>query len=284
MTARPLDGRPIAARLRESLAARCAALLTATGRPPGLGIVEFDKGGPSAVYADSVVRAARRVGIEPVRIEAGPEASLAELSGQIGALNGNPQVAGIVVAEPVPSSLGEWAVVDLIDPAKDVDGATSVNAGRLMRGEPTLVPATALAVMEMLRTYDVPVSGRRVVVVGRSMVIGRPVAALLLAADATVVICHRQTSDLAAETRRAEILVVAAGAPGLITPDMVSPECVVVDCGITTVGDRVVGDVAPEVTEVARAVSPVPGGVGPVTSMMLASQTLDVAERLAPSS
>jgi len=134
--------------------------------------------------------------------------------------------------------------------------------------------------MEILRAFEVPVAGRRAVVIGRSSIIGRPAAALLLAADATVVICHRQTPDLAAETRRAEILVVAAGSPGLVTADMVDPRATVIDCGITPGPDGVVGDVAPGVEEVVAAITPVPGGVGPVTSMMLARQTLDVAERM----
>jgi methylenetetrahydrofolate dehydrogenase (NADP+)/methenyltetrahydrofolate cyclohydrolase len=173
-------------------------------------------------------------------------------------------------------------VAERIAPGKDVDGANPVNAGRLARGEPGMVPATALAVMTILRRHGVEVAGQRAVVVGRSSVIGRPVSLLLIGANATVTICHTRTSDLAAETRRAEILVVAAGRPGLIGPEMVSPGCVVIDCGINSTPSGLMGDVEFEaIREVAAAITPVPGGVGPVTSMMLATQTIDAAERAA---
>jgi methylenetetrahydrofolate dehydrogenase (NADP+)/methenyltetrahydrofolate cyclohydrolase len=171
-------------------------------------------------------------------------------------------------------------VVALIDPIKDVDGATPLNAGRIARGERTFVPATALAVMAILRTYEVPIAGRRAVVIGRSAVVGRPAANLLLAADATVVICHRRTRNLARETRRAEILVVAAGVPGLLRSDMVNRSAVVIDCGINTTPNGIVGDVDfAAVRPVVAAITPVPGGVGPVTTMMLLEQTVEAAER-----
>jgi methylenetetrahydrofolate dehydrogenase (NADP+)/methenyltetrahydrofolate cyclohydrolase len=283
VAARILDGKALAATLRESLSARAAALVEATGRAPRLAVVAFEGVEASRVYADSLVRAAQRVGIDPLVDSLSNRTTFEDVKTRIAARNDDPDVAGIVVAEPVPDSLANVDVTTLIDPAKDVDGQTAVNAGRLARGEPALVPATALAVMHMLEAYEIPVAGRRAVVVGRSSVIGRPVAALLLARDATVVICHRRTLDLGAETRRAEILVVAAGAPGLIRMDMVDPDAVVIDCGINAGPDGVVGDVAPEVRGVVAAITPVPGGVGRVTSMMLASQTLDVAERMAKS-
>jgi methylenetetrahydrofolate dehydrogenase (NADP+)/methenyltetrahydrofolate cyclohydrolase len=283
VAARILDGKTLAATLRESLSARAAALVEATGRAPRLAVVAFEGVEASRVYADSLVRAAQRVGIDPLVDSLSNRTTFEDVKTRIAARNDDPDVAGIVVAEPVPDSLAKLDVTTLIDPAKDVDGQTAVNAGRLARGEPALVPATALAVMHMLEAYEIPVAGRRAVVVGRSSVIGRPVAALLLARDATVVICHRRTLDLGAETRRAEILVVAAGAPGLIRMDMVDPDAVVIDCGINAGPDGVVGDVAPEVRGVVAAITPVPGGVGRVTSMMLASQTLDVAERMAKS-
>jgi methylenetetrahydrofolate dehydrogenase (NADP+) / methenyltetrahydrofolate cyclohydrolase len=282
MTALILDGRAVADRLRQELSARCAALVARTGAPPRLAVLRFDESDASAVYADSVARAARRVGIEPLVLTPAEDAPPAEISATIEGLNHDPQVAGVVIAQPLPAYLDGAALVDLVDPAKDVDGSTAVNAGRTARGEPAFAPATALAVMEILRSYELAVAGRRAVVVGRSPVVGRPVALLLVAADATVTICHRHTPDLARETRRAEILVVSAGAPGLIGAEMVRPGCVVVDCGITTRGDGVVGDVDfDEVSQVATAISPVPGGVGPVTSMMLAWQTVEAAELLA---
>jgi methylenetetrahydrofolate dehydrogenase (NADP+)/methenyltetrahydrofolate cyclohydrolase len=280
VSARILDGKALAAQLQTQLSARSAALVGATGHAARLAVLTFDEIEASTVYAASVVRAAGRVGIEASVETPAAGATAADVATRIAALNADPRVAGIVVAEPLPQTLADFDATALIDPGKDVDGQTPVNAGRLARGEPALVPATALAVMEILRAFEVPVAGRRAVVIGRSSIIGRPAAALLLAADATVVICHRQTPDLAAETRRAEILVVAAGSPGLVTADMVDPRATVIDCGITPGPDGVVGDVAPGVEEVVAAITPVPGGVGPVTSMMLARQTLDVAERM----
>jgi methylenetetrahydrofolate dehydrogenase (NADP+) / methenyltetrahydrofolate cyclohydrolase len=280
VTARQLEGRTVAAALRARAAERLALLVERAGHAPTLAIVCFDTDGPSAIYAASVSRAASRVGIEPRIVTPHPGEATHAVVARIDALGRDPSVAGIVVSQPIPVALDAGAVIAAIDPGRDVDGATPTNAGHLARGEPAPVPATALAVMELLRAYDIPVAGRRVVVVGRSPVIGRPVASLLVAADATVTICHRATRDLASETRRAEILVVAAGSPGLISADMVSPGSVVVDCGISTVDGTVRGDVAPDVATVAGAVSPVPGGIGPVTAMVLVEQTLDAAERL----
>ena len=234
MTALILDGRAVATRLATELAARAAALATRTGSPPRLAIVTFETPGAPAVYAASVSRAARRAGIEPLTVALTPDATAAAVAAHIGRLNADRTVAGIVVAAPLPPHLAGSGLVDRIDPAKDVDGASAVNAGHLARGEPALAPATALAVMEILRHYAIEVAGRRAVVVGRSPVIGRPVASLLVAADATVTICHRRTPDLADETRRAELLIVAAGSPGLISAGMVQPGTVVIDCGITS--------------------------------------------------
>jgi methylenetetrahydrofolate dehydrogenase (NADP+)/methenyltetrahydrofolate cyclohydrolase len=282
VTARILDGRTVAARLQASLSARTAAVHSRTGEPPRLAILRFGDAGPSAVYAGAVDRAARKVGIEPQLITPQANTTVSELAATIDALNRDPQVAGIVVAQPVPDRLASSGIVDLIDPAKDPDGATAMNAGRLAQGAPAIAPATARAVMEILRAYEVQVAGRHAVVVGRSAIVGRPAATLLLAADATVTICHRRTPDLAAETRRADVLVVAAGAPGLIGAQMVQPGCVVVDCGINTTGGGITGDVDFDaVSPIVAAITPVPGGVGPVTSMMLAAQTVEIAERLA---
>jgi methylenetetrahydrofolate dehydrogenase (NADP+)/methenyltetrahydrofolate cyclohydrolase len=280
MSARLLDGRPVAAALRASATHRVAALLARGGGPPKLAIVRFDTAGPSAIYAAGVSRAAARVGLEPVIVTPDADSDTRSLAGRIAALGADPAVAGILVTQPVPARFEASALVNAIEPGKDVDGATAVSAGRLARGETALAPATALAVMELLRAFGISVAGRHAVVVGRSPVVGRPVAALLLAADATVTACHRATRDLAILTRQAEILVVAAGSPALITREMVSSASVVIDCGINALDGTVCGDVALEVQQVAAAVSPVPGGVGPITTMMLLRQTLDVAERL----
>jgi methylenetetrahydrofolate dehydrogenase (NADP+)/methenyltetrahydrofolate cyclohydrolase len=280
VSGRILDGRAVASRLWRDLSDRIADLHERTGATPRLAIIRFDARGPSAVYANSVWRAARSVGVEAIEIDPPEGVALSDLAARIGALNRDPSVAGIVVAQPVPAHLDANQVVALIDPIKDVDGATPLNAGRIARGERTFVPATALAVMAILRTYEVPIAGRRAVVIGRSAVVGRPAANLLLAADATVVICHRRTRNLARETRRAEILVVAAGVPGLLRSDMVNRSAVVIDCGINTTPDGIVGDVDfAAVRPVVAAITPVPGGVGPVTTMMLLEQTVEAAER-----
>ncbi len=279
MTARILDGRAVASRLWRELSERTAAITARAGAAPRLAIVRFDDDGASSLYAGSVARSARGVGIEVVEVMPPSGVALSDLAARIGALNRDPSIAGIVVALPVPPHLAPGAVVALLDPAKDVDGATPINAGRLARGEPAMVPATALAVMALLQAYEVPIAGRRAVVIGRSPVVGGPVAALLLAADATVVICHRRTRNLARETRRAEILVVGAGAPRLVRPEMVNRSAVVIDCGINATPEGLVGDVDFEVVRpVVSAITPVPGGVGPVTAMMLLLQTIDVAE------
>jgi methylenetetrahydrofolate dehydrogenase (NADP+)/methenyltetrahydrofolate cyclohydrolase len=280
VSAKLLDGRVVASRLWRELSERVARAQERTGVQPRLAIVRFEERGPSAVYAASLARAARSVGIAPVEIIPPAGVQLSDLRARIGALNRDASISGIVLAQPMPAHLDAAAIVSLIDPAKDVDGATPLNAGRLARGDPAFVPATALAVMAILRTYEIPIAGKRAVVVGRSPVVGRPVANLLLEADATVVITHRRTRNLARETRRAEILVVAAGQPGLIRSDMVNRSAVVIDCGINTTSAGIVGDAdTAALRPVVRAITPVPGGVGPVTTMMLLEQTVVAAER-----
>jgi methylenetetrahydrofolate dehydrogenase (NADP+)/methenyltetrahydrofolate cyclohydrolase len=275
VSARLLDGRDLASRLREELRERVARLAEA-GETPLLAILRDDASQPAAMYAASLERAAARVGLrsELIVADEGP------LEAAIGRLNADPRVAGIVLAQPLADAAEGRRLVDHIDPAKDVDGATPTNAGRLARGEPAFVPATALAVIALLDAHDVRVAGLRAVIVGRSAVVGRPVASLLLARDATVTVTHRSTRDLAAETRRAELLVAAAGVARLIGADMVDSGAMIVDCGINAVDGAVVGDVDFEaVAPLVRAISPVPGGVGPVTPMMVLRQTVEAAER-----
>jgi len=283
VSGRLLDGRAVASRLWRDLSERGAALAEATDARPRLAIIRFTEAGPPAVYANSLSRAARSMGVEPIDVLPPEGIALSDLAARIGALNRDPSISGIVVAQPVPAHLEAADVLALIDPAKDVDGATPLNAGRVTRGDGGFVPATALAVMAILRTYEIPIAGRRAVVVGRSAVVGRPVASLLLSADATVVICHRRTRNLARETRRAEILVVAAGHPGLIRAEMVNRSAVVIDCGINTTAEGIVGDVDfAAVRPVVSAITPVPGGVGPVTTMTLLEQTMQAFERGSP--
>lgn len=281
MSARILDGRDLASHLRRELLHRVERL--ADGDPdaaPQLAILRSGSSEAAALYAASLERAARSVGVAPLVMAAETDTLL----GRIDDLNVDPRVAGIVVAQPLADPEHGRELVDRIDPAKDVDGATPTNAGWLARGEPAFVPATALAVIAILEAYEVPIAGRRAVIIGRSAVVGRPVASLFVARDATTVICHRATRNLARETRRAEILVSAAGVAGLVRPEMVNRSAVVIDCGINAVAGGVVGDVEfASVAPVVSAISPVPGGVGPVTPMMVLRQTVESAERAASS-
>ncbi len=279
MSGRVLDGRDLASHLRRDLLHRVERLVgTDDAAPrPRLAIIRQDAHPAASLYAAALERAARAVGVEPTRYGGDSE----PLDEVLERLNGDPTVAGIVVAQPFGDAVAGRRLVEAIDPARDVDGATPTNAGRLARGEPALVPATALAVIAMLEAYRIEVAGRRAVVVGRSPVVGRPVASLLLARDATVTVCHRATRNLARETRRAEILVAAAGSPHLIGAEMVARNAVVIDCGINAVADGIVGDVDfGAVAPICRAISPVPGGIGPVTPMMVLRQTVENAERL----
>ena len=280
MTARVLDGRALASQLRGDLAERVSRLAaTREGGAPRLAILRNGNDASAAMYAAGLERIAGDIGLETTLVEE----STGALIEWVAEANRDPGVAGIVVAYPLADPLLAQRLIELIDPDKDVDGATPTNAGRLLRGEPAFVPATALSVIALIEAHGVTVAGRRAVIVGRSAVVGRPVASLLLARDATVVICHRATPDLAAETRRAEILVAAAGVPGVVQPEMVGPGAIVIDCGINATPTGVVGDVDPAVAEVAAAMTPVPGGVGPVTPLMVLRQTIESAERIAAS-
>jgi methylenetetrahydrofolate dehydrogenase (NADP+)/methenyltetrahydrofolate cyclohydrolase len=281
MTARLLDGRALANQLRSELRDRVARLASQSGGAPRLAILGDGVSEAAALYAASLERAAKHIGIA-AELRLGADEPIEDA---IERLNADPTVAGIVIAQPFANIAEGRRVVQHVDPAKDVDGATPTNAGWLARGEPAFVPATALAVIALLEAYDIPVAGRRTVIVGRSAVVGRPVASLLLARDATVTVCHRATRDLAGETRRAELVVVAAGVPQLIGADMVSSSATVVDCGINAVNGGIVGDVeTTTVSAVVEAISPVPGGVGPVTPMMVLRQTVEAAERASSSS
>lgn len=280
MTARVLDGRALASQLRGDLAERVSRLAaTREGGAPRLAILRNGNDASAAMYAAGLERIAGGIGLETTLVEE----STGALIEWVAEANRDPGVAGIVVAYPLADPLLAQRLIELIDPDKDVDGATPTNAGRLLRGEPAFVPATALSVIALIEAHGVTVAGRRAVIVGRSAVVGRPVASLLLARDATVVICHRATPDLAAETRRAEILVAAAGVPGVVQPEMVGPGAIVIDCGVNATPTGVVGDVDPAVAEVAAAMTPVPGGVGPVTPLMVLRQTIESAERIAAS-
>lgn len=275
MTARILDGKAIAARLRAGLAARVAALPFR----PGLRVVRVGEDPASGVYVRNKDKAAREAGFDSATLHLPATATEAELLATIAVLNADPAVDGILVQLPLPPQIRTEAAIAAVDPAKDVDGFHPLNAGRLAAGQPGLVPCTPRGVMHILAEAGVALRGARALVLGRSQIVGRPMAQLLLGADCTVTIAHSRSRDLAAECRRAEILVAAVGRPGLVRGDWIAPGAVVVDVGINRLPDgRLAGDVAfEEAAAVAGAITPVPGGVGPMTIACLLENTLDAA-------
>jgi methylenetetrahydrofolate dehydrogenase (NADP+)/methenyltetrahydrofolate cyclohydrolase len=277
LTAQVIDGKAIAAALRATLATRIAALPFR----PGLAVVLVGDDPASAVYVRTKDRAAQAAGIAATTIRLPAGITEATLLAEVARLDADPAVDGILVQLPLPRGIRADAVIDLIDPAKDVDGFHPHNAGLLASGRPALVPCTPLGVMKLLEATGVAPSGRRALVLGRSAIVGRPLAALLLAADATVTMAHSRTKDLAAECRRAEILVAAAGRPEMVRGDWISPGATVIDVGINRLADgRLVGDVAyAECAAVAGAITPVPGGVGPMTIACLLENTVTAALR-----
>jgi methylenetetrahydrofolate dehydrogenase (NADP+)/methenyltetrahydrofolate cyclohydrolase len=272
--ARELSGRQLAARIRADAAAD-AARLAAAGRAPRLAVVTATDDEASAAYVRSIAAAAGKAGIAcdvlRTNTAAGVTATLAQLAD-------DPEVHGIMVQTPLPDGASLAGLAGIIPPAKDIDGANPASLGRLAAGLPAHPPATAEAVITLLRHYEVPLSGRHAVVVGRSAVVGKPVAHLLLDANATVTVCHSRTADLAAITRHADVLVAAAGRAGLIRAGHVSPAAVVIDVGTNATADGgLAGDVDPGVAAVAAALSPVPGGVGPVTTALLLRHVIEAA-------
>jgi len=268
--ARLLLGAPIATAIRDSVREDVAAFIERSGKAPGVTIVLVGDDGASRVYAARILRNAAAVGIAGELLELPRLTTATELREHLMRLNADPRVAGVIVQMPLPRQIARRDVIEVIDPLKDIDGIHPVNVGLAALGHRAFVPSCAEAALEMLKAHGEPIAGKRAVVVGRSEVVGRPVAALLLRESATVIICHRRTRDLAAEVRRADVVVVAAGIPGLITGDMVAPGATLVDCGINLVDEQIVGDVdLPSVMRIAGAVTPVPGGVGPVTNAVL---------------
>lgn len=278
MTARLLGGKEVAGRLRAA-ASQALSEGGAAGITVRLAIVVATREESASWYVRSLVAAAARLGIESDVSELPADAAPADITAVLAALSADTLVHGIVLQTPLPAGLRPAEIASAIDPAKDVDGANPVSLGRLMAGLPAFAPATARAVLELLDYHGVELEGRRAVVVGRSLVVGKPLAMLLLARNATVTVCHSRTPDLASVTSTADVLVVAAGRPGLITAKHVQPGAVVVDVGTNTAADRrLVGDVdAASVAGVAGALSPVPGGVGPVTTARLLLNTVTAA-------
>ena len=281
MAAKILDGKATAESLRQEQAQRVAAL-QARGITPGLAVVLVGENPASQTYVRNKERACQAVGIYSEVHRLPQSTSQQELLGLIARLNADPKIHGVLVQLPLPEKLDEEQVILAIRPDKDVDGFHPENAGKLLLGQEAFIPCTPRGILVLLERAGIPVAGREVVVVGRSNIVGKPAGLLFLAQNATVSVCHSRTANLAEHTRRADILVVAVGKPGFITADMVRPGAVVVDVGINRVGDRLVGDVDFEgVSQVAGWITPVPGGVGPMTISMLLENTLEAAERLA---
>ena len=282
MSALTLAGPPAAQALLDQARARAARL----ARLPELHVIRLGDDPASLSYVTLKDKKAQEVGLGST-VHALPEiTSQAELLALISRLNADPAVSGLLVQLPLPAHIGSAVILEAIHPDKDVDGFHPVNVGRLWSGSPGLSPCTPAGILALLDHYRIPVSGKHAVIVGRSNIVGKPLAALLLARDATVTVAHSRTPDLGAVTRQAEVLLVAVGRPHLITPEMVRPGVAVVDVGINRVGmtgsgrAKLAGDVHPDVAEIASALTPVPGGVGPMTVAQLIMNTVLAAERM----
>ena len=300
MTARLLDGKRVADAIRAEVAEGVASL----GLAPGLSVVLVGEDPASAVYVRNKTRAAEKAGVRSTVRRLSEMASTAEVLQAVEERNADPEVHGILVQLPLPEGVVRKKVLDAIDPEKDVDGFHPDNVGRLVQGRPRFTPCTPAGIMEMLRRHRIPLEGARAVVLGRSDIVGKPMATLLTAANATVTVCHSRTRDLAAVARGADVLVAAVGRKAMVTDGFVQPGAVVVDVGIHRVedeaeardlfgegsdrlkrfrarGSALIGDVHPRVAETAGWLSPVPGGVGPLTVALLLRNTLEAARRAA---
>jgi methylenetetrahydrofolate dehydrogenase (NADP+) / methenyltetrahydrofolate cyclohydrolase len=280
MTATTLDGKTTAAAIRAELAERVAKL-TASGPPPGLGTVLVGADPGSTAYVAGKHRDCADVGIASIRKDLPAEASQSEVEDAVAELNADPACTGYIVQLPLPRGIDTGRVLGLMDPDKDADGLHPVNLGRLVLGEPAPLPCTPRGIVELLRRFGVPIAGAEVVIIGRGVTVGRPLGLLLTrkSENATVTLCHTGTRDLAAHTRVADIIVAAAGVPGLITSEMARPGAAVLDVGITRTDAGLVGDVDESVREVAGFLAPMPGGVGPMTRAMLLTNVVEAAER-----
>jgi methylenetetrahydrofolate dehydrogenase (NADP+)/methenyltetrahydrofolate cyclohydrolase len=284
MTARILDGKQLAENIRRELQAEIETFVRQTGKRPGLAAVLVGDNPASQVYVRNKRRACEQVGIASWLYHLPQETTEAQLLELIGQLNADPNVSGILVQLPLPPQIRQEKVLRTVLPSKDVDGFGPENLGLLAAGQPRYVPCTPLGVQQLLRRYDIPIAGRHVVILGRSTIVGKPLALLLLQrspdADATVTVCHSRTENLPAITRQADILIAAIGQPRFVKADMVKAGAVVVDVGITRLADgSLVGDVDFEtVSQVASAITPVPGGVGPMTVAMLLYNTFRAAQ------
>jgi methylenetetrahydrofolate dehydrogenase (NADP+)/methenyltetrahydrofolate cyclohydrolase len=304
MAARRLDGVACAARIREDVAPRIAAFVRHHGRPPGLGVVLAGRNPASEVYVRNKIKTVGNAGCRAELFRLDETARLDEALALVRRLNADETIDGILVQSPLPAGMGkdaEQRVFDAVDPAKDVDGFHPHNAGLLVQKRPALVACTPMGCIELLEREGIPLRGQQAVVIGRSDIVGKPMALLLLHRDATVTICHSRTTGLPALARAADVLVAAIGRPAFVTRDYVKPGATVIDVGINTLtskaeverifpegsrkrvqfsekGSVLVGDVHPEVEDVAGALTPVPGGVGPITVAMVLRNTVTAAE------
>lgn len=288
-TARIIDGKELARRLRAEIAAGVAELKARTGSVPGLAVILVGDNPASVSYVTAKEKACGEVGMLSCEIRLPAETTEAELLARIRELNADPAIHGILVQLPLPRHIREKAVIDAIAPEKDVDGFTPVNVGRMLIGEPCFLPCTPHGIIKLIEFGGMNLAGKHVVVIGRSNIVGKPVAALLARKEtnATVTLCHTGTPDIAAFTRQADAVVVATGRPGTLTGDMLKPGAVVIDVGVNRVPDpskpkgfRLVGDADfASCAAVASAITPVPGGVGPMTITMLLWNTLESAKR-----
>ncbi|KQV74038.1 bifunctional 5,10-methylene-tetrahydrofolate dehydrogenase/5,10-methylene-tetrahydrofolate cyclohydrolase [Aeromicrobium sp. Root344] len=283
MTAQILDGKAVAAAIKDELRVRVDALRE-RGITAGLGTILVGNDPGSQWYVAGKHRDCAQVGIESLRIDLPDTATQAEVEAAVDELNADPACTGYIVQLPLPKGLDENAVIGRIDPAKDADGLHPTNLGWLVLGKEAPLPCTPRGIIELLRRHDVPIAGQHVVVVGRGITVGRPMGLLLTrrSENATVTLCHTGTRDLAAEVQRADIVIAAAGVPGIISADMVKPGAALLDVGVSRDDNGIVGDVDPKAYEVAGWISPNPGGVGPMTRAMLLANVVETAERLHP--
>jgi len=280
MAATTLDGKATATRVKEDLAVRVAEL-RAAGIQPGLGTVLVGDDPGSHAYVGGKHKDCAEVGIASIRVDLPADTSQEQLEEEIDRLNSDPAVTGYIVQLPLPKHLDANRVLELMDPAKDADGLHPMNLGRLVLGVDAPLPCTPRGIVELLRAYDVPINGAHAVVIGRGVTVGRPLGLLLTrrSENATVTLCHTGTVDIAAEIARADIVVAAAGVPGMVRATDVKPGAAVLDVGITRTDAGLVGDVAKDVVDVADFVAPMPGGTGPMTRAMLIANVVEAAER-----
>ena len=280
MTATVLDGRAVLSTIKDELRARVARLAE-RGVVPGLATVLVGDDPASSWYVGAKHKDCAEIGVRSIRKDLPAGTSQEEVLAVVDELNADPAITAYLVQQP--TGLDEFAILSRVDPAKDVDGLHPVNLGSLVMNEPAPLPCTPVGCVELLRRYDVPIAGAEVVVVGRGLTVGRPLGLILTrrSENATVTMCHTGTRDLAEHTRRADIIVSAAGVPDIITPDMVKPGAAVLDVGVARRDGKIAGDVHPDVAEVAGWLTPNPGGVGPMTRAMLLTNVVEAAERAA---